>query len=119
MLDERTGALLAEINRRCGGEGYQIIEGKELLGLCGGEEAGLRAALSFLEAEKYVEISYAEDGVYCLRPLAEGRRYFEQESLRRRESRLQWRGGFAVSALGAFLGALLGCLVAWAVSLLL
>lgn len=121
MLDEKTGALLAEIDRRCGGEGYKIIEEKDLLGALpkGGDRAELTAMLSFLEAEKYVEISYAEDGVYCVRTLAEGRRYFEQEKLKLRESRLHLRGGFLASGLGALLGALAGSALFWGVSLLL
>lgn len=121
MLDEKTGALLAAINEKCGGESYQIIEEKELLEVIpeGNGAAELRSLLSFLEAERYVEVSYAEDGVYCLRPLTEGRRYFEQERLRRHESRVLRRDGLILSAAGALFGAFLGSALFWAVSLLL
>lgn len=120
MLDGKTEALLAAINERCGGDNYKIIEEKELAGCLagGGDRAELRALLSFLEEEGYIETRYAEDGVYCVRPLAEGRRYFEQESLRLREVRGSRRDGFLLSVLGAFLGGFLGAFLFWAVSLL-
>ena len=121
MLDEKTGALLAVIDERCG-EGYKIMEERELeerLAPYGGADRGeLRAMLSFLEAERYIEIRYAEDGLYCVKPLAEGRKYFEQERLRERNSRVRRRDGFLLSFTGALLGGFLGALLFWAVSLL-
>ncbi len=121
MLDEKTGALLSAINERCG-EGYQIIEERELaerLSSRGGADGGeIRAMLSFLEAERYVEVRYAEDGLYCVKPLAEGKKYFEQERLREKNFRTRRRGEFWLSSAGALLGAFLGTLLFWAVSLL-
>lgn len=120
MLDEKTEALLAAINERCG-EGYKIIEERELcerLASCGVDISEIRAMLCFLEAERYVEVRYAEDGLYCVKPLAEGRKYFEQERLRERNSRVRRRGEFLLSFSGALLGGFLGALIFWAVSLL-
>ena len=121
MLDEKTGALLAAINERCG-EGYKIIEERELaerLSSRGGAEKGeIRAMLSFLEAERYIEVRYAEEGLYCVKPLAEGRKYFEQERLRERTSRVRRRSEFLISFAGALLGGFLGALIFWAASLL-
>ncbi len=122
MLDEKTGALLAAINGKCGGESYKIIEEKEFsdcLARRGGADRGeIRAMLSFLEAERLIEIRYAEDGLYCVKPLAEGRKYFEQERLRTAERNERRRSDFLLSLLGAFAGAFLGSLLFWAVSLL-
>ncbi len=120
MLDEKTEALLAAINERCG-EGYQIIEERELcdrLASCGVDIGEIRAMLCFLEAERYVEVRYAEDGLYCVKPLAEGRKYFEQERLREKNFRVRRRGEFLLSSAGALLGGFLGALIFWAVSLL-
>ena len=121
MLDEKTGALLAAINERCG-EGYKIIEERELeerLAPRGGADRGeIRAMLSFVEAERFIEIRYAEDGLYCVRPLAEGKKYFEQERLRERNFRVRRRDEFLLSFSGALLGGFLGALFFWAVSLL-
>lgn len=121
MLDEKTGALLAAINERCG-EGYQIIEERELselLAACGGADKNeIRAMLCFLEAERYVEVRYAEDGLYCVKPLAEGRKYFEQERLQEKSFRVRRRGELLLSFAGALLGAFLGTFLFWAVSLL-
>ena len=121
MLDEKTGTLLSAINERCG-EGYKIIEERELserLASCGGADKGeIRAMLSFLEAERYVDVRYAEDGLYCVKPLAEGKKYFEQERLRERSFRVRRRGELLLSFAGALLGGFLGALLFWAVSLL-
>lgn len=121
MLDEKTETLLAAINGRCG-EHYNILEAQELserLARFGGADRDeLFSMLSFLEAEKLIDIRYAEDGLYCVRPLAEGRKYFEQARLRERERRSRRRVGFLFSACGAAIGGFLGALLFWAVSLL-
>ena len=123
MLDERTGTLLAGLNECCGEGSYQIVEERELLGLFprskGVDVQDIRAMLEYLKDERFVEVRYAEEGVYCVRPLPEGRRYFEEVRRERRESRERKRNALLLSLVGALVGGFSGSLLAWAVSLLL
>ena len=81
MLDVRTSLLLEKINTLCGEGGFQIAEESDLLASfpaaykVGKDE--LSRIMRHLEASGYIEIKYAEDGVYCLCPLPQGRLYFE------------------------------------------
>ena len=112
MPDKRTHHLLMHINALCADGSYKIVEKNELLSCfpakLGTDDKGLENML------RYLKVKYAQDGVYCLSPLPEGRMYEEQvrqgreEGLRRRVSVL------LLTALGAFLGAFLGALSALA-----
>lgn len=121
MLDRRTSLLLGKINALCEEGSYKIVEESELLSCfptkLKADAEGLRQMLRFLRENRYIDIRYAEDGVYCLCPLPEGRRYFEGET--------QTEGGFfrrrafmLFTAAGAFFGALLGSVAAWILSCL-
>lgn len=118
VLDERSSRLLAAINGICENGGYRIIEERELLGAFsaadGVDGARLSEMLSRLETQRYLEIRYAEDGEYCLRPLSAGVRYSEQERGEKREAFRRRREAalFALAggAVGGFLGALIACL---------
>lgn len=111
MLDARESALLAKINALCG-DGFKIAEEGELLSAFpaaqGVDGAALARLLRGLEEARYIEIKYAEEGVYCIRSLPEGKRY----PLRVREERIECAkkrtGALFASAIGAFFGALLG-----------
>lgn len=105
MLDERTSRLLDKINRLCGESGYKIAEEGELLSsLPQSDEEELSRLLHYLEERRFIDVKYAEEGVYCLCPLPEGRLYFERargqrlEEIRRRKELFLW----------SFLGALAG-----------
>ncbi len=114
MLDERSGRLLETINKLCDGGGFKIAEAGELLSCfppewnVGADELG--RILSYLEERRFIDIQYAEEGVYCLCPLPEGRSYFETARERALEGARRRREQFLLALLGAFLGALLGTL---------
>ena len=121
MLDERTRILLDKINELCKEGGFKIIEESELLSCFppsakadGGE---LKRILQYLEERRYIELKYAEEGVYCLCPLPEGRHYYENAMQQRYEGARRRREMFFVTALGAFLGGFLGTLVVYMISL--
>ena len=122
MLDEKTGALLSAINERCGEGCYKIMEERELLGgfpRGAVDKAALDAMLSHLADGRYIDVRYAEEGVYCVRPLPEGRRYSEEVRRERTERFLRRRDALLCSLFGALAGGFLGSLVFWALSLLL
>lgn len=119
MLDKRTGALLFRINALCKEGGYKIVEEKELLSCFPQSEDGesLAHTLSYLKERGYIDIRYAEDGVYCLTPLPDGRLYFETALRERSDDLRRKRSAFFLTLLGAFLGSLAGALLVWAVAL--
>ncbi len=112
MLDKRTHLLLSRIALLCADGGYRIVEENELLSCfpqrlkTDGE--GLSHMLRFLRENGYIDVKYAEDGVYCLTPLPEGRMY--DESMRRERSEGLRRRLYllAFTLLGAFAGAFAG-----------
>ena len=123
MPDVRSGMLLHKLNELCRDGGFRIVEEDELLS-CFSEKYGadsedVRTMIEFLRAEGYLDVQYAEEGVYCVRPLPEGRRYTERrfqqqcEEVRRRRL-LLW-----CTASGSFLGSLLGAFAVLLVSLFL
>lgn len=120
MLDERTELLLHKLNELCAGGGFRIVEEGELVsyftGKNGADGEDVRAMLEYLRAGGYVDLQYAEEGVYCVRPLPEARRYEESRRESRRAETRSRRTGLFFSAVGGFLGALLGAAVVLAVS---
>lgn len=119
MLDARTAILLEAVNFQCKTGTYQVVEERELLEYFPEkfriDRDGLKQMLAFLEEHEYIDVRYADDAVYCLCPLPQGRLYFErtrEESKRETEllSRVLLFGGL-ISAAGGFLGALLAALV--------
>lgn len=115
MLDERGSALLEKINGICCGSGFKIFEEEDLLSSFSGglQQEELKSLLCDLEEKRYIEIRYAEDGVYCLRPLPEGKLYFEALRRQRREGVRRRTDAFFLSALGGFLGSLAGAFLVW------
>lgn len=114
MLDERTGVLLEGLSGICGDGGFKLAEEKELLS-CLPQTAGvgreeLRRILSYLEERHYIEIKYAEEGLYCLSLLPGGRMYLETVRRERRAGTRRRMELFLFSALGALLGSLLAVL---------
>ena len=120
MLDEKTEKLLEKINGF--GEGScKVVEEGELLGLYPVGEAdaeSIRQMLGFLQDRRYIDVQYAEAGVYCVRPLPEGRLYFEKLREGRRETVRMRRDVALFSALGALAGSLIGAAAMLLVSLL-
>ena len=115
MADTLSDILLARINE-CGEGKFTILEAGELLALfpegAGVQAEELGAMLTALRDRRFIDLQYAEEGMYCVKPLSAGRLYFEDKRERRRESALRRRDAFLFSLLGAFLGALLGALAA-------
>ena len=119
MLDERTSRLLDKINCLCGESGYKIAEEGDLLScLPQSDKEELSRLLRYLEERHFIDVKYAEEGVYCLCPLPEGRLYFERareqrfEVVRRRRELFLW--SFLGALAGGLLSAILTCvLVLW------
>ncbi|MDE5897284.1 MAG: hypothetical protein K2H43_05695 [Clostridia bacterium] len=120
MLDERTGVLLSAINGYCEKGSFKIVEEGELLGhfspLSGVDRDCLRAMLNYLVDHKYVEVGYAEEGEYCLRPLPEGRLYFERKNRERKEGIRRRIDAVLCAVAGGFSGGFLGSLAAWLIA---
>ena len=115
MPDTLSDLLLARINE-CGEGSFTILEEGELLDLfpegTGVQGEELRAMLSALRDRRFIDLQYAEEGMYCVKPLPAGKLYFEEKQERRRDRACRRRDAFLFSLLGAFLGALLGALMA-------
>lgn len=123
MLDKRTTALLDKINELCSEGSYKIVETEELLS-CFPPKAkmdaeGLGHCLDYLSDRNYIDVKYADDGVYCLCPLPEGRTYFENARQARSDLLRRRRDTLVTTFFGAFFGGFAGALVAWLVSSLL
>ena len=121
MLDERTSLLLSALNECCAKGSFKIVEEGDLLGCFPAamqvDGESLKAMLLYLQDRGYVEIGYAEEGEYCVRPLPEGRLYFERMKGERRETFRRRRDAFLLSLLGGFAGGFLGALTAVLVTL--
>ena len=111
-LDRGTGRLLEKVVETCREGGYKIIDEAELAAAADTDGEGIRAMLGLLQDERLIDLRYAEEGVYCVRPLPEGRRYFERLEEERRDTLRRRRDAVLFSALGSFVGALLACLLA-------
>lgn len=116
MLDKRSSALLFKINTICSAGSYQIVEEGELLSCFpakfGMGAEGLQRILSYLEERGFIEIKYADGGVYCISPLPDGRLYFENVLSERSEGARKKRNLFVLTVIGAFLGSFMGAAIA-------
>lgn len=118
MLDKRTHLLLSRIIELCFDGSYKIVEESELLSAFPAklqtDGEGLVHMLKFLREHGYIDVKYAEKGVYCLSPLPEGRMYGERIRRERSESVRRMIRLFAFTLLGAFTGAFAGAgLAVW------
>lgn len=110
ILDEKSSLLLEKISASFKGNGSQIFEESELSSCFKEgrvEKEELLRMLRHLELKRFLEIQYAEEGLYCLNLLPDGRAYFETVSEGRREKKERRRELILFSALGGFLGGLL------------
>ncbi len=120
MLDKRTATLLHEINVICSGGKYEIVEEGELLSCFptkeGMDKDSLKKTVDYLAERGYVDVKYAEGGVYCLCPLPEGRLYSERTKTAKTDgARRRWET-VLVTAIGAFVGGLVGSLTAYLIT---
>ncbi len=104
MLDERSAALLAAVNDACTGGGFKIIEQEELARALPGGEDDVGKTLSFLAENNFIELRYAEEGTYCVRPMPAGRTFLERSQREKREREQSRRDVLFHAAIGAFLG---------------
>ena len=122
MLDERTGVLLGAINGYCEKGSFKIVEEGELLRRfspsAGVDGECLKAMLNYLEEHKYIEVGYAEEGEYCLRPMPEGRLYFERIKRERKQTVRRRIDAVLCAVAGGFSGGFLGSLTAWLIAAL-
>ena len=121
MLDKRTHYLLSRIIELSSDGSYKVVEEKDLLACfplklkTDGE--GLVHMLNFLREHGYIDVRYAEEGIYCLSPLPEGRMY-DERIRREREETLKRRAFLLVfTLLGAFAGAFAGAYLAAVIAL--
>lgn len=117
MLDKRTGLLLNKINELCAEGSFKIVEEADLLSCfpakTGTDAEGVRQMLLYLKEHKLIDMKYAEEGVYCLCPLPEGRLYFESARQTKKDSFRRRRDIVLMTALGAFVGAFVGSIAVW------
>ena len=122
MLDKRTSALLNKINELCAEGSYKIVETEELLACFSAKDKvdteGLRHMLGYLCDRKYIDVKYAEEGVFCVSPLPEGRMYFENAQQAKTDVFRRRRDTVAMTVIGAFFGGFAGSMIAWLVSAL-
>ncbi|MDE6273669.1 MAG: hypothetical protein K2L87_01310 [Clostridiales bacterium] len=123
MMDKRTTYLLNKINELCSEGSYKIVEQDELLG-CFPQKLkmdgdGLGQCLGYLKEHRLIDVKYAEEGVYCLCPLPEGRTYFESVKEQKSDAFRRRRDIVLMTALGAFFGAFIGSVCAWLLTTLI
>ena len=123
MLDQRTATLLNHVNALCADGTYKIIEQEELLSCfpakMGMDGESLSKTVSYLQENGYLDVKYAQDGTYCLCPLPEGRMYVERARAAKSDVSRRRRDIVLMTAIGAFIGAFAGSLIAWLISTLL
>ena len=123
MLDKRTSFLLAKINELCAEGSYKIVEKDELLSCFPDklkvDEEGLKQMISYLQEHRYIDVRYADGGVYCVCPLPEGRLYFEDLRKEKGQTGRNRRDIVLLTVLGAFLGAFIGSVCVWLITTLL
>lgn len=113
MLDKQTGALLFKINALCKEGGYQIIEEKELFSSenPAAQEAQIKT-LTYLKDHGYIDVKYADEGVYCLCPLPDGRLYFENVLREKSDATRRTRNSLLLTLFGALCGSFIGAFIA-------
>ena len=115
-MDKRTHLLLDTVSALCADGSFKIIEEDELLACFPPklpvDRTGLGEMLGYLRENGYIDMRYAEEGVYCLTVLPAGRIYAERERAARTEHKRRLFGNFLMTALGALLGGFLGALFA-------
>lgn len=121
MLDKRTSILLSGLLEQCAEGGYKVLEEDDLLSLFPArlnvDSEEIAQMMRYLEEHKYIEIRYAEEGVYCASVLPEGRMYSENVREAKTTAGRRRRDTVLMTALGAFLGAFLGSILAWLITL--
>lgn len=120
MLDADTKKLLSFLVAECGGT-YKIFDESELCGALPEGTGGTAVSdmLTRLEAQRYLDIRYAEGGEFCLCPLPSGVRFLEELDGERTEKKRRRREEgllvFLASLAGGFLGGVLAAVIVWAV----
>ncbi len=101
--------------------GFTLLDEEELLALFPPkakiDKEGAEKLLFSLAERKLVEVEYAAEGTYCVRPLPEGRLALERAAEERREGRKARLFTALFSALGGAAGGFLGTALAVAVFL--
>lgn len=118
MLDKRTEQLLNKLNLLCRSGSFCIVDEEDLCDERVGIDAeGVKGILGYLCDRGYLEVQYADGGVWCVRPLPEGRLYSERLKSEQKTERARKRTVALFSLLGAFFGAFAGGIFAFLLSL--
>lgn len=84
MLDKRTAALLNTVNAQCSSGGYKIFTEEDFLSCFepawGVTGENLSHMLDHLSENGYINVKYADGGMYCVMPMPLGRSYSEREA---------------------------------------
>ena len=107
MLDRRTERLLQKLNALCKSAAFCIVGEEDLL-FAGEDSESVKGMLGFLQDRGYLNLSYAQEGEYCVRILPEGRLYFERAASENQEEKRRSRTQALCALCGAFLGSFLG-----------
>ncbi len=112
MPDRLTDALLMRVGEL---NGVTMLDEGELLSLfppkAGVDRRSAEDMLFYLAERKFVEVEYAAEGTYCIRPLPEGRLYLERAAEKRKEGRRSALRCALFSALGGAAGGIAGGLL--------
>ena len=119
MLDERTNILLKFINEYCKDQSYKVLDIDELKSAYPErfkmDREGISQIVQYLKNREYIAVKYSDNEQYCLSPLPKGRQYFEAQTERLLNERLERNKTakivFWASLIGAFLGSMITFLV--------
>jgi len=119
-LDKRTALLLNTVNEACADGKYKILEEDELLTSIpekiGMDKDSLQKTMQYLADNRYLDIKYCEEGVYCVCPLPDGRLYFEREQDLKSDKSRRRRDIVLLTTIGAFVGAFVGSVIAFLIT---
>lgn len=127
MLDKRTAALLQTINLSCGEGRYRIFTEEDFLSQmpnfsdkgAGKEQSEIAARVAYLSENGYIEVKYAANGMFCVRPLPLGKSYCEREKERLAEGKIWLKYFMSTAFFGGLIGGLSGALIVLVTLLLL
>ncbi len=122
MLDERTDILLDYINSYCKDESFKIIDMSEMISAFEQkfkmDNDGILQILDYLKEREYIVEKYSDGEQFCLCPLPKGRYYYENKTEKKKTERFQSKRTAKITFYASFLGAFLGSLIVFLVSLI-
>lgn len=118
MLDIKSKLVLKVLIKECGNGAYKVVEGSDIIAALPPryrmDSDGITNVLNYLERQDCISIKYDDDGVYCLCVLPYGFEVCENDNKKEKERKKHSPFPLIIilSALCAFLGALVGSIIA-------